>query len=177
MILKDLIKIYDDFASHDWCTNLVHSVQSKKLNHHKTDGYEFEQISLSSDPQLKTYSAQFVDAFCDIAKEYFQEFGMYEFVEHTKLACVEDVRLKKYTKNSKMGFNEHVDVVDMESASRYLTGLLYLNDNDGFTEFRGIKVKPKIGSLIVFPPMWMFPHKALTPTDNDKYVVMTSLRY
>ena len=57
--------------------------------------------------------------------------------------------------------------------------ILYLNDNDGCTEFPnlGIKVNPKAGRLLIFPPLWMYPHQGLPPTNNDKYIMMTYLHH
>ena len=60
----------------------------------------------------------------------------------------------------------------------------YLNDNDGFTTFPNVRsdrkplaVEPKAGRVVIFPPMWMFPHNGLPPKNDDKYIMMTSLHY
>lgn len=177
MNLSDLIKVYPNVAPKDWCQTVISISKQHKFDHHKTPGYEFFQISASQTKDLQSYSNQFLDAFCDIAEEYFKELDMYQFVSQTGFSMIEDVRIKRYFAKSSMGFDEHVDVVDHDSASRYLTGILYLNENDGDTIFRDLIVKPSTGSMIVFPPMWMFPHKAKTPTDVDKYIMMSSLRY
>lgn len=177
MNLKDFIKIYPNVASIDWCDSVIQLAESHQFLHHKTDGYEFDQISASQTDSLKPYANQFLDEFCTLAEEYFTELNLHEFVKQTGFSLVEDIRVKRYRANSGMGFAEHVDVVDSNSSSRYLTGLLYLNDNNGNTVFRDVSVKPTTGTMVVFPPMWLFPHVAKTPTDKDKYIIMTSLRY
>lgn len=177
MKLNELIKIYDGVVSKQWCDDVMGSIDHDKFTRHSESGYSFDQISASTTYELKRYSLEFLDVFCDTAEEYFKELDLYQFVEQTQFGMTEDIRIKKYTKNSGMGFDEHVDVVDFNSASRYLTGILYLNQNDGDTIFRGLSVNPVPGRLVMFPPMWMFPHKAKTPSDNDKYIMMTSLRY
>ena len=177
MQLSDLIKIYPNVASPDWCAEVVELSTAYQFDHYKTDGYEFYQLSASQTPSFKPYASQFLDAFCDIAEEYFTELDLLPMINHTGFNLTEDVRVKKYKANSDMGFKEHVDVVDMDSASRYLTGILYLNDNDGDTVFRDLSVRPTVGTMVIFPPMWMFPHIAKTPTNANKYIMMSSLRY
>jgi hypothetical protein len=58
----------------------------------------------------------------------------------------------------------------------------YLNDVEegGETEFEsefGFTVKPKQGRMVVFPPMWMFPHRGKQPISNSKYILSTYLHY
>ena len=55
----------------------------------------------------------------------------------------------------------------------------YLNDveNGGETEFLNVSIKPKAGTLVVFPPLWMFPHKGNAPISGSKYLLSTYLHY
>jgi hypothetical protein len=60
----------------------------------------------------------------------------------------------------------------------------YLNDVDegGETEFESdennlFTVKPKCGRIVVFPPMWTFPHRGKKPISNPKYILSTYLHY
>ena len=56
---------------------------------------------------------------------------------------------------------------------RIITYLWYLNDVDegGETYFFHGKVKPKKGTLILFPAFWNYNHKGETPISNDKYII------
>lgn len=56
---------------------------------------------------------------------------------------------------------------------RIVTYLWYLNDVDegGETLFFHGKVKPKKGTLILFPACWNYNHKGETPISNDKYII------
>jgi hypothetical protein len=69
----------------------------------------------------------------------------------------------------------------MRDAPRFLALLFYLNTviEGGETEFMNLNVvvPPKAGSVMVFPPFWMFPHAGRTPRSNDKYVLGTYLHY
>ena len=66
-------------------------------------------------------------------------------------------------------------------AARYLVFLWYLNDvaDGGETVFVDIdmKVAPRAGRLLVFPPYWMYQHAGLPPVSNDKYIISTYLMF
>ena len=57
----------------------------------------------------------------------------------------------------------------------------YLNDveeggSTEFTEFE-LAIQPKAGSLLIFPPFWMFPHKGNLLKTGKKYLLSTYLHY
>jgi len=57
---------------------------------------------------------------------------------------------------------------------RVITYLFYLNDVEegGETEFWGsYKIKPKAGTLILFPASWQFPHRGIMPKSSNKYII------
>jgi len=47
----------------------------------------------------------------------------------------------------------------------------------GETRFVDVMIKPKKGNLLVFPPLWMFPHAGLIPISSPKYIISTYLHY
>jgi len=93
---------------------------------------------------------------------------------------IEDIRIKRYRVGADEKFEPHFDSMD-DKANRYLVFLWYLNDvaEGGETEFLnlGIKVAPRAGRLLMFPPYWMFQHAGLAPRSNDKYIVSTYLLF
>lgn len=95
----------------------------------------------------------------------------------------EHSRIKQYSTNGYDRFDPHVDVGNYNSARRFLVMFWYLNDVmiGGETEFYfddvHIKVKPKEGRLLCFPPMWTHPHAGLAPISNEKFIVGTYLHY
>ncbi len=57
---------------------------------------------------------------------------------------------------------------------RVLTYLWYLNDVDegGETAFSGIYgIRPKRGTLVLFPASWTYPHCGKMPISHDKYII------
>ena len=91
-----------------------------------------------------------------------------------------DLRIKRYRAGADEHFQPHFDAADQE-AGRYLVFLWYLNDvaEGGETEFvdLGLKIAPKTGRLLMFPPYWMFQHAGLPPRSGDKYILSTYLEF
>ena len=57
---------------------------------------------------------------------------------------------------------------------------LYLKDNkEGYTSFPeyDLKVKPKAGRLLMFPPLWTYKHIGHKPIKEPKYIVGSYLHY
>lgn len=175
MKLADYIKVYDDVASKDWCDNIIAQSEQAGFSLFESDNYKFLQLNLNESSMVGDAN-KFATDMAAIAKAYFKEVGA---DDHIGIQAFEHVRIKKYIKGSDLEFREHIDALNKVSSVRYLIFILYLNDNDGETVFEslGVSVKPKQGRVVVFPPFWMFPHSGKTPTNNDKYILMTSLHF
>ena len=99
----------------------------------------------------------------------------------------EEFRLKRFLvgdggKDAEQ-FGNHVDIESHAHAKRVLILMVYLNDDFGGGEtvfpHYSDSVKPKKGSLLMFPPMWMYLHRGnpvLAP-GYAKYFLMTYLNY
>ena len=72
-------------------------------------------------------------------------------------------------------YNPHMD--DSLNNPRIFSFILYLNDVEegGETYFEHFKVsiKPKAGSLLMFPANFSYLHGAKIPQSNDKFVIVT----
>ena len=75
-------------------------------------------------------------------------------------------------------YHWHIDGGSHQFSQRQLVALWYLNDvpgPGGETEFlyQDIKVTPRQGSLILFPPFWTHEHRAVTVKEGVKYIATT----
>ena len=75
-------------------------------------------------------------------------------------------------------YHWHIDGGSHEFSHRQLVAIWYLNDvagPGGETEFlfQNIKVKPKVGKLILFPPFWTHEHRGVTLEKGVKYIATT----
>ena len=85
------------------------------------------------------------------------------------------ILLKHYEKNDGR-YNWHVDVGSgsWRSNSRMLVTMWYLNDVEegGETEFKhqDVSIKPKKGSVVIFPAFATHLHRGKMPLSGDKYI-------
>lgn len=107
-----------------------------------------------------------------------------QFITETNALCprptlLEDFRMKRYTGTDR--FDLHTDVVNHDTARRYLVGLLYLNTPEGGEiEFpqHELTIQPKQGDFLVFPPLWTHAHIAHPVAPNSvKYALSSYCHY
>lgn len=75
-------------------------------------------------------------------------------------------------------YHWHIDGGSHDFSQRQLVALWYLNDvpgPGGETEFlyQDIKVTPRKGKLVLFPPFWTHEHRACTVESGVKYIATT----
>lgn len=71
------------------------------------------------------------------------------------------------------GFGMHIDATVASTHMRTLAIIIYLRDIEagGATEFpfQKVKVQPKAGMMMMFPPFWTHPHRGASPKTAVKY--------
>lgn len=82
--------------------------------------------------------------------------------------------IQMYPKNQGR-FDWHSDATNLETFRRQVAMVLYLNDvaEGGETEFhyQELRVAPRRGNCIFFPPFWTHRHRGTVPVSDDKYVI------
>jgi hypothetical protein len=178
----------DNALPKDACDSLIKKYDAnKKLikrdNTWMNEYRSFTELNLTTDKTFKEEQKLFYDTTKNLYELYKQKLGIQFFPTNV---AFEEVRMKKYENNAYDQFGWHTDVGDYASARRFLVMFFYLNDvdeggqtifNDTTDQVINLTVKPKAGRVVVFPPMWMYPHKALQPISNPKYIVSTYLHY
>jgi len=77
-------------------------------------------------------------------------------------------------------FHSHADCWSMDTASRQVSIIVYLNDvpEGGETTFEsGAIVEPRAGRVLVFPSTFCFEHRGNPPVGNSKYVLVAWLHF
>lgn len=92
----------------------------------------------------------------------------------TTFGVSEDFNLLKYSGTT----NDHYDAhYDGGVNNRWISAILYLNDDyeGGELEFVvfGEKIKPKAGTLVIFPSNYAYTHVAHSVTEGTKYAIVT----
>lgn len=181
--LNDLIQIYDnalDFNVCDFLVNFFESNPDKQEIVNNDKKPNFTQLNLTEhckvSPEVDNVHNFLISKVFEYKRKY------YEFIDDRcfpEKHNFEQFRIKKYNPGGDDLFDTHVDILDHNTSRRYLSFLWYLNDVDegGETVFTGLKIKPQKGKLLVFPPMWMFPHRGEAPISNTKYIMSVYLHY
>jgi hypothetical protein len=176
--LSDLLFVFDDALSKDVCQRLIEKFEINKQNHILINqtGVKFNQLILNNLDDTCEEFHKVITSISKFSDLYLNKVGRHLFPESY---LYEEIRIKRYEKNSDEQFDTHVDVVDHQTSKRFLSFLFYLNDVDegGQTVFDFGHVVPKCGRLIMFPPLWMYPHKGEIPLSNQKYIMSTYLHY
>ena len=191
--MDNLIKVYDNVIDEASCKTLIEKFEDSHeyfQTIHQEDGDEriaFEQIILMDHEEWESVQKGMVEVFQD-------------YIMHYKIDCkigkkcwpeeygFEQLRMKRYLANDYDRFDSHVDVLDHSTSRRFLAFFIYLNDVDegGETEFINLtkpgtylpfKVTPKRGRLLMFPPMWPWPHAGLKPVSGKKYLIHSYCHY
>ena len=191
--MDDYVHVYEDVIDKESCNAVIEKFRRSNA---AEDGYEvvhkeegddrisFDQVTLN---KLDPVSINMLE----IIEHYFARYIVDAQLHKKDLPekyGYEAVRIKRYYPNEYDRFDRHVDVIDYASARRFLAFFVYLNDVEegGETEFTNLPkrgsyarflVKPKAGRMVVFPPMFPWPHAGLRPVSNMKYLLHSYLHY
>lgn len=187
--LSHYVRVYDDVFSPEFCDGLIElfdyenkpeSEVMRTSDHRWEEDYRhFREIDITKAPIFGQFIEQYYARVAQVYDHY-KSVVDNPFFPHKH--AFEDARMKKYEANDKDQFGWHIDVGDKSSASRFLVMFAYLNDVEegGLTRFKSevdFTVKPKQGRIVVFPPMFMYPHIGEKPVSGSKYILSTYVHY
>ena len=189
MKLSDLIYIRHNVLDKEFCNSIIEKFNADDRKHTGLigDGHINEDIKKSLDLNISKYDdwseedKVFEKSFSDNIKLYI------DYLQNFTKSCEDyDINLpsldfrdrgylvRVYNKGEGY-FNWHDDFAFYKDCGfRLLTLIWYLNnvEEGGQTEFiDGTIIKPKRGSLLIFPTSWYLAHRGKMPISNKKYIV------
>lgn len=183
------VRVYDNILPKLFCKNTVQKFENQVEQQKNVvfDGHRsFTEINLNQNEATWKQEIDFLMSSAQQAViEYKKNVGIDEMSWPAEYGF-EEFRMKRYLPNDKDEIQFHVDVESHESARRFLVFFWYLNDvfEGGETMFQlnktvppKIKVQPREGRLLMFPPLWTHPHIASRPKDSNKYIIGSYLHY
>ena len=182
------VRYYDNALDKNKCDEIIKRFEYDTDRHMQTEleGHRyFTELNISAYPDWKDIHNMLVDEMQKFLKYYKHDLSLDDKVWPDELAC-EHFRMKRYLPNDKDEFKLHVDVGNHDSARRFLVYFWYLNDVEvgGETAFQwnsasetNSVIKPVAGRLLMFPPMWTYPHAGLKPISGPKYIIGGYLHY
>ena len=183
-MIENFVKIYDNVIDEESCKGLIEKFEELQDKHEivniedKEDRISFNQIVLTKNEEWKTVNDGMMKLFQAYIAQYKKECNISEQMWPEKCGF-ETIRMKRYLANDYDRFDYHVDVRDYATARRFLAFFIYLNDVEegGETEFLFGRVKPKMGRLVMFPPMWPWFHAGQKPVSGTKYFIQSYCHY
>lgn len=178
-LLSDYVKAYEKTLSPEQCQALIERFEAAANLHERKQAeaaYSFVQLSVTR--HWPDVEAQVARVMMTCLQQYWQALNIGSYWPAKPAA--EEIRMKRYMPDGRDCFPPHVDVMDDADSRRFVTAILYLNDpGGGETTFPslGISVAPEAGRLVVFPPLWLFPHAGQPPRQRPKYILHSYLWY
>jgi hypothetical protein len=183
---KDLsyyVKHYRSFLDKSLCDKTVHELNS--INKSSWEEHKFYNpikknlTKLSGDQELSTLFLKKISTKEIIMEKLWN--GIHDYVCNLKFtwfngwSAYSEIRFNKYSKNKKMA--EHCDHIHSlfegkEKGIPILSVLGILNDNyEGgeFIMFEKEEVKLKKGDLLIFPSIFLYPHKVEPVKKGTRY--------
>lgn len=181
--LNDFIHIHENALEVEVCDFLVNLFDQSSDKHevYRNDGVpNFTQFNLTENKTISEEVNKVHNLIIKKVIEYKNQY--YEYIDKRVFPeenAFEQFRIKRYNIGGEERFDTHVDVTDYSSSRRFLSFFWYLNDvnEGGETIFKDMEIKPQKGKLVIFPPLWLFPHKGMSPISNPKYLLSTYLHY
>jgi hypothetical protein len=179
----DLIRVYPGALPTTLCRQLITGFEALEAEHIGRAGDDpaaprFTELNLTQSWQQG--HEQVFEAILPLFERYSRDLAISPAQWPADLAF-EELRIKRYHHGGDDQFPEHVDVGDHASARRFLAALIYLNDVEegGHTEFPGwgLKISPRVGTAVLFPPLWPWLHAGRPPISESKYILSTYLHY
>ena len=185
--LTDFIRVYDNVLPVDMCKRIITGFDK---NHHINSGTGYESTgNLHRNAIEMNCTKRAVDSdrwklIMSVMNQHaVSSFKRYKHdlkVELFDAVTLEQWRMHRYDPNVHY-YKEHIDAITVNTSKRMLMFLYYLNtvDEGGETLFESInkRINPVEGRLAITPAWFGFPHSAVMPISNTKYMIKTYLHY
>ncbi len=176
-VLGDFIVPYHGGLPADICGRIIEAFerdpnrQASKTAAGIVEGGRRGEIVAMTGPEWAELRELVVEKAIVCLHDYASRFSSIEFILKHEETTLSPPIIEKIIPGQ--GFDWHIDSGPKGTARRFLSVLTYLQDvNDGGrTEFplQNKAVQPRQGTMVLFPPYWMFPHRGAPPVREVKY--------
>ena len=179
--LREWIGYYEDIVPKDECESLIEVTKnsgqlkpSKYANHSGKIKLSDKRVVMDDMwVKDKTTSSIINDFFSKVIRKYSDKFERFSCQRHSGF------RVNRYSVGGFM--SEHTDNIHHSHGQEYgfpqVSALLFLNDNykGGELIVAGNEYETKMGSGIIFPSNFMFPHEVKKIIDGERWSIVTWL--
>ena len=179
LIMEEYIGYYEEVVPYVLCDDLINwnfNFKPSTYSSHKGRTETSDERVRMDEVWIKSgnlYYNAVKAAFEYTIKKYSEEHPLFS-VQH-----ITDFRLNRYVKNGFM--SSHVDNIHHSHGQQYgypqVSVLLFLNDDYTGGTFRVAdnSYRPKMGSAIIFPSNFMYPHEVLPVKSGTRWSVVAWL--
>ena len=195
--INDFIGVFDDVYEKEYCDSLINafelSVEMNKTVKRVDHGYNPQQANntmyyvanhlFANQQRSQTFvGLEILQTFNKTIWEcydvYRKKYGVLEGIGRHQLNP--DVKIQKTLPSE--GYHVwHCEHGDVQSSSRMMLVMLYLNDVEegGETEFlyQSRRIEPKMGRLVFCPAQFTHTHRGNPPLKGNKYMMNGWLQY
>jgi len=175
--LKNFIHIERGLIPKDTCRFVIDSIKNKSWNSHmwSTDGTDFfsyptkELDVLEATPDLE----DILNPLISLSVKYYNEFIGSEKV--SQVTCFSPVRFNRYQKGQTMRIHcDHIKTLFEGEVKGIPVLSIIINFNDDYQGgdlifWDDYKVDLGEGDVVVFPSLFLFPHRVEEVTENIRY--------
>lgn len=186
--MAEFIKVYENGIPDEICDNLVAAIDNNKNLATKADEDWRRCLMLSYPHNSIDSSNEVFDQLKGSIKSLFQRFkddvgqfggrGTLHFCSQLEKP---NIILYVPSETKRETFHNHSDNWSTDSSTRQVSIILYLNDVEegGCTTFPyyDISVKPKKGSVLMFPSFYTYTHHGEAPKSGPKYIAVTWMHF
>lgn len=177
------IGVFEDAVPKEWCNNLIDifeknidKANDRKDKHPTITEDIFFGLQLIEEGKYVSLCQEFADNFWKfIYPQYEKKYKLSELFTTVPL-IIDDFKLQKTLPTQ--GYHVwHIenDPYSLQTVNRVMVYTLYLNDVEegGETEFliQGKRVKPKQGTVCIFPSYYTHIHRGNPPLSGEKYIM------
>lgn len=174
---RDFIVAYQGALSAEICRDIIARFEASAARYESVTaagarpGRRGTMVNMSSDPSWTDLKQAVTDKTVACLHDYAERHQGIRFILNLEQIFLSSPVIERYAPSQ--GFNWHIDSGPRDTMARFLSALTYLNDVDegGYTEFplQQLKIQPKAGTIVMFPPYWLFPHRGAPPLREPKY--------
>lgn len=170
-----MIRYFEDLRQYNLVIN--QDQYTSKVTHRKDESVFMLHPDVITLPKGSPILFPFIDQFWRCYEDYCKEF---DILKSTAKHGFYMLRIQRTDVGG--GFhNWHFENTGCETSNRIVTFMMYLNDVEegGETEFLYLhkRIKPKTGTLLIWPSTYSHTHRGNPPISNTKYIITGWLTY
>ena len=130
--METYIRSYDDVLDSSVCEDLITKFEQSENQYetHNNNLMSFSQINLMKHNDWRIFYDTLQLSFRSCIERYKDDCQIWDGMFPKKFGF-EEYRMKRYLPDGKDQFRNHVDVMDYNTARRFLVFFLYLNEPEG----------------------------------------------